>query len=145
MTTSPELAANLSTTCDHKHIHDVCMGGTVCKEAAVYTKTFARAVLKGFRETLARTEPSRLRRLRWALLNKLQIADSHAERDIRLLAELDKECAISDSKQTDHVCQTCEAYLESYPTTAGRHPRIPPDGIHFDIPPQEKGLYTKAL
>ena len=42
------------------------------------------------------------------------------------------------------MCQPCDEHIEAYPILTEKEPRIPPDGIHFDIPPQEKGLYTKA-
>ena len=72
-------------------------------------------------------------------MGKMQTADVIEARDVKLLEELQTEC------ENVHMCQLCDEHTESNPILTEREPRIPLDGIHFDIPPQEKDCIPKRF
>ena len=122
ISTSPKLAANLGRRCD-QHDHDSTWSTGVCTEARNHNTPFLRAVLKGLRETWARIEPSRLKRLRWTLLSKLQDEKAVSGHDIGLLEALDRECSSSACLETavddDFACPPCGSAYWNFPNQPG--------------------------
>ena len=94
LVTSPEMAAEVHKLCPGNHTYGHCFGGSKVTEAAGrYTPAFARAVLRGLRRTLARKEPSRLRRMLWHVEKQIATAGLGASESlVRLAASLRREC-----------------------------------------------------
>ena len=81
--TSYEMYRELNIKCEGGHEHSVCFGGNdVTSKAGRYTPELSRAILRGFRRTLERKEPDRLRRLRRSLERRISRARTRAAEEM---------------------------------------------------------------
>ena len=149
--TSPEICNALSLRCPNRaghvcHNHGECQGGQVATKAGRYTPQIAKAIHKGFVETIKRKEPSRLVKLLRAVKKRLGKRETD---EPQLKWTYGK---VRDALQNNHVFAAEDAgrdaarpeedsAMESYEPA-----EIPPEGIVFNIPQGRKlETVTKSL
>lgn len=131
LVTCPEMAEELGVRRQCREKHDVVFGGSdVTTAAGQYTPQLARAILRGLRRTLERKDPSRLRRLCYAVRAGLWSVES-----TRLYIEFME----ADSPEDEEV----EIY-DGFVLEADRTP-TPKEGIKFNIPSGIRKLVTEAV
>ena len=151
ISSSPEICNALSLRCPNRaghvcHIHGECQGGQVAKEAGKYTPQIAKAIHKGFVETIKRKEPSRLVNLLRAVKKRLGKRETDHEQlkwshdSVRKILEDNHVFAADDADRVIADPEEDEAMEQYEPAD------IPPEGITFDIPKGRKlESTTKSL
>ena len=118
-TTSPEMQTELNVRCLGGHQHDVVLGGkNITSHAGCYTPELARAILRGFRATLARKDLGRLSCLRRAA--EARVAGRRLQAEPELVESAQKNPKL----------------FENYPVS-GKDTEIPSEGMSFSF--KEKG------
>lgn len=143
ISTSPEICNALSLRCPNRaghvcHEHGECQGGQVANKAGRYTPQIAKAIHRGFVETIKRKDPSRLVRLLRAVKKRLGKRETDQPQlkwtyDRVSDALKNNQVFAVDSADRDEARPEEDVAMEKYEPAD-----IPPEGITFNIPKGRK-------
>ena len=133
LSTAPEIIDRLQTRCSHSR-HGRIASSRDVRAAARMPREVAKRIMLGFRCSLNRTDPGRLKELARSLDLRIRGAGQFADRS---MVELAAYCA--------NHCRDHEVHVAGKKVIIDENTEIPEAGIEFEVPAESQKLMTKSL